>query len=87
MITQEILSYPIIPYKKLFPSSINEFLELFIGILDLSTIEEGMRLDFVIDTRINNPKVRSPASFIVEEAGVLFTKNHGLICYYYIQQQ
>jgi hypothetical protein len=57
MITQEILSYPIIPYKKLFPSSIDEFLELFLGILDISTIEDGMSLDFDIDTRIDNSKV------------------------------
>ncbi len=57
MITQEILSYPVIPHQKLFPNSIDEFLELFIGILDLSTIEEGMSLDFDIDTRLDNQKI------------------------------
>lgn len=57
MITQELLSYPIIPYAKLFSTSINAFLELFEGVLDCATIEEGMTLDFDIDTRINNSKL------------------------------
>ncbi len=57
MITQEIIPYPVVPYKKLFPSSIDAFLELFEGILDSESMEYGMNLEFVIDNRIDNPKV------------------------------
>jgi hypothetical protein len=57
MITQEILPYPLVPYKRLFPPSIDAFLELFEGILDKESIEEGMTLDFVIDTKIDSIKV------------------------------
>jgi hypothetical protein len=57
MITQEVLPYPLVPYKRLFPPSIDAFLELFEGILDKESIEEGMTLDFVIDTKIDGTKV------------------------------
>jgi hypothetical protein len=57
MITQEILPYPLVPYKRLFPNSIDAFLELFEGILDKESIEAGMTLDFIIDTKIDNPKI------------------------------
>ena len=57
MITQELLSYPIIPYSKLFPSSIDAFLELFEGILDLASIKKGMSLDFSIDNRRDQTKI------------------------------
>lgn len=57
MITQELITYPVISYSKLFPRSIDAFLELFEGVLDCTTIEEGMSLDFTIDNKIDNPKV------------------------------
>ena len=57
MITQELITLPIISYSKLFPPSIDGFLELFEDVLDCATIEEGMTLDFTIDNRIDNPKV------------------------------
>ena len=57
MITQEILPYPVVQYNNLFPNSIDAFLELFEGILDLESIEHGMSLDFVIDAKIDNQKV------------------------------
>ena len=57
MITQEIIPYPVISFSQLFPSSVDAFLELFKGVLDCSTIEKGMTLDFTIDNRRDSPKV------------------------------
>jgi hypothetical protein len=53
MITQELLTYPVIPKEYLFPKSIEEFLDMFKGILDLD-IEKGMELNFIIEGRNNN---------------------------------
>jgi hypothetical protein len=55
MITQELLTYPVIPKEYLFPSSIEEFLDMFEGILDLD-IEKGMELNFFIEGH-NNDKI------------------------------
>ena len=55
MITQELLSFPVIPKEFLFPKSIEEFLDAFDGILELD-IENGMKLDFIIEGR-NNDKI------------------------------
>jgi hypothetical protein len=55
MITQELLTYPVIPKEYLFPKSIEEFLDIFDGILDLD-IEKGMELNFIIEGR-NNDKI------------------------------
>jgi hypothetical protein len=56
MITQEILTYPVIPAEFLHPNSIEEFLDMFEGVLDLN-IESGMELDFVIEGRKNSSKI------------------------------
>ncbi len=56
MITQEIIQYPIIPYKKLGPNSVDEFLEIFEDVLDLD-LEKGMDLDFLIDTKMGSDKI------------------------------
>jgi hypothetical protein len=56
MITQEIIQYPIIPYKKLKPNSVDEFLEIFEDVLDLD-LENGMELDFIIDTKLGTEKI------------------------------
>ena len=56
MITQEVISCPVIPYKKLSPSSVDEFLEIFEDVLDLD-LENGMELDFMIDSRMGNDKI------------------------------
>jgi hypothetical protein len=56
MITQEIVSCPVIPYKKLSPRSVDEFLEIFEDVLSLD-LENGMDLDFVIDSKMGNEKV------------------------------
>ena len=53
MITQELLTYPVIPKEYLFPKTIEEFLDTFEGILDLD-IENGMELNFVIEGRSND---------------------------------
>ena len=55
MITQELLTYPVIPKEYLFPKTIEEFLDAFEGILDLD-IEKGMELNFLIEGR-NNDKI------------------------------
>lgn len=60
MITQELLTYPVIPKEYLFPHSIEEFLDAFEGILDLD-IENGIELNFEIEGRGNekiNPVLR-----------------------------
>lgn len=51
MITQKIIQYPVIPYKKLKPNSVDDFLEIFEDVLDLD-LENGMELDFRIETRL-----------------------------------
>ena len=56
MITQEIIQSPIIPYKKLSPNSVDEFLEIFEDVLDLD-LENGMELDFLIDTKLGSDKI------------------------------
>ena len=56
MITQEIVSCPVIPYKKLSPRSVDEFLEIFEDVLSLD-LENGMDLDFMIDSKMGNDKV------------------------------
>jgi hypothetical protein len=56
MITQKIVQYPVIPYKKLSPNSVDEFLEIFEDVLDLD-LENGMELDFLIDTKLGNDKI------------------------------
>jgi hypothetical protein len=56
MITQEIIQYPVIPYKKLSPNSVDEFLEIFEDVLDLD-LENGMELDFLIDTKLGSDKI------------------------------
>jgi len=56
MITQEILSRPVISYKSLSPKSVDEFLDIFEDVLSLD-LENGMDLDFVIDSKMGNDKV------------------------------
>ena len=56
MITQEVVSCPIIPYKKLNPVSVDEFLGIFEDVLNLD-LERGMELDFVIDSKLGNNKI------------------------------
>lgn len=56
MITQEIVSCPVIPYKKLSPRSVDEFLDIFEDVLNLD-LEHGMELDFVIDSKMGNNKI------------------------------
>ncbi|MBY8987018.1 MAG: hypothetical protein KGD61_01070 [Candidatus Lokiarchaeota archaeon] len=56
MITQEVISCPVIPYKKLCPSSVDEFLEIFEDVLDLD-LKNGMDLDFMIDSKMGNNKI------------------------------
>jgi len=56
MITQEILTWPIIPREYLYPKSIEAFLDTFEGILDLD-IETGMELDFLIEGREASSKL------------------------------
>jgi len=56
MITQEVITCPVIPYKKLSPNSVDEFLDLFESVLDLD-LERGMELDFMIDSKMGNNKI------------------------------
>jgi hypothetical protein len=56
MITQEVITCPIIPYKMLNPGSIDEFLVIFEDVLDLN-LERGMELEFVIDSKLGNNKI------------------------------
>lgn len=56
MITQEVITCPVIPYKKLSPNSVDEFLEIFEDVLDLD-LESGMELDFMIDNKMGNNKI------------------------------
>jgi len=64
MITQETISYPIIPYKRLRPKSVDEFLDIFEDVLDLN-LEKGMELDFTIDSKLGSDKI-SPTLFLAK---------------------
>ncbi|MFX0075668.1 MAG: hypothetical protein ACFE96_09510 [Candidatus Hermodarchaeota archaeon] len=64
MITQEVISSPVIPYKKLNPNSVDEFLEIFENVLDLD-IENGIDLDFEIDSKMGNNKI-SPTLILAQ---------------------
>ncbi len=64
MITQETISYPIIPYKRLSPKSVDEFLDIFEDVLDLN-LEKGMELDFTIDSKLGSDKI-SPTLFLAK---------------------
>ena len=64
MITQEAISVPIIPHQKLNPKSVDEFLDLFEGILSLD-LESGMDLDFTIDSKLGSDKI-SPTLFLAK---------------------
>ncbi|MFX1446439.1 MAG: hypothetical protein ACFFHV_23855 [Promethearchaeota archaeon] len=56
MLTQEIFNTNIIPHEKLYPKSINQFLALFKDSPN-EKIEEGLFLDFEIETGIENHKL------------------------------
>ncbi|GAH66953.1 unnamed protein product, partial [marine sediment metagenome] len=56
MITQDVIQYPVIPYKKLRPNTVEEFLEIFEDVLDLD-LKNGMELDFLIDTKLGSDKI------------------------------
>ncbi len=64
MITQEAISVPIIPHQKLNPKSVDEFLDLFEGLLSLD-LENGMDLDFTIDSKLGSDKI-SPTLFLAK---------------------
>jgi len=64
MITQEAISVPIIPHQKLNPKSVDEFLEIFEGVLSLD-LESGMELDFTIDSKLGSDKI-SPTLFLAK---------------------
>ncbi|MHA1239357.1 MAG: hypothetical protein ACTSQU_01065 [Promethearchaeota archaeon] len=64
MITQETITYPIIPYKSLNPNSVDEFLNIFLEVLDLD-LERGMELDFTIDSKLGSDKI-SPTLFLAK---------------------
>ncbi len=62
MITQEAIIVPIIPHKKLNPKSVDEFLDIFEGVLSID-LESGMDLDFAIDSKLGSDKI-SPTLFL-----------------------
>ena len=64
MITQKTISYPIIPYKRLRPKSVDEFLDIFEDVLDLN-LEKGMELDFTIDSKLGSEKI-SPTLYLAK---------------------
>ncbi len=65
MITQqETLSVPIIPYKSLNPRSVDEFLNVFLEVLDID-LERGMELDFVFDSKLGSDKI-SPTLYLAK---------------------
>ncbi len=64
MITQEAITVPIIPYQKLNPKSVDEFLDIFENILDLD-LENGMELDFTIDNKLGSDKI-SPTLYLAK---------------------
>jgi len=69
MITQETISYPIIPYKRLSPKSVDEFLDIFEDVLDFD-LEKGMELDFTIDSKLGSDKI-SPTLFLAKPKDAL----------------
>jgi hypothetical protein len=75
MITQEAISVRnrIIPYKKLNPKSIDEFLDIFLDVLDLD-LEKGMDLDFAIDSKLGSDKI-SPTLFLAKPKDALEIAN------------
>ena len=56
VISQELLLEPIIRYDQLFPRTVDEFLEIFQGVIDLD-IETGITLDFIINPRESEFKI------------------------------
>jgi hypothetical protein len=64
MITQEVISVPIIPHQKLNPKSVDEFLDIFENLLSLD-LENGMELDFTIDSKLGSDKI-SPTLFLAK---------------------
>ena len=64
MITQEVITCPVIPYKKLSPNSVDEFLEIFEDVLSLD-LENGMELDFTIDSKLGSDKI-SPTLYLAK---------------------
>ena len=65
MITQqETLTVPIIPYKSLNPRSVDEFLNIFLEVLDID-LERGMELNFVIDSKLGSDKI-SPTLYLAK---------------------
>ncbi len=73
MITQETITYPIIPYKRLSPKSVDEFLDIFEDVLDLD-LEKGMELDFTIDSKLGSDKI-SPTLFLAKPTDALEIAN------------
>jgi len=61
---QETLSVPIIPYKSLNPRSVDEFLNVFLEVLDID-LERGMELDFVFDSKLGSDKI-SPTLYLAK---------------------
>ena len=64
MITQEAITVPIIPHKKLNPRSVDEFLEIFEDMLSLD-LETGMDLDFTSDSKLGSDKI-SPTLYLAK---------------------
>lgn len=64
MITQEAITVPIIPHKKLIPKSVDEFLDVFESVLTLD-LDSGMELDFTIDNKLGSDKI-SPTLFLAK---------------------
>ncbi|GAF68479.1 unnamed protein product, partial [marine sediment metagenome] len=64
MITQEAISVPIISHQKLNPRSVEEFLDIFLEVLDLD-LDRGMELDFTIDSKLGSDKI-SPTLYLAK---------------------
>ena len=64
MITTKTITVPIIPHKKLNPKSVDEFLDVFEGVLSLD-LESGMDLDFTIDSKLGSDKI-SPTLYLAK---------------------
>ena len=65
MITQtETISVPIISHLKLNPNSVEDFLDIFLEVLDLD-LERGMELDFTIDSKLGSDKI-SPTLYLAK---------------------
>ena len=74
MITQqETISVPIIPFKKLNPNSVDEFLDIFEDVLDLD-LEKGMELDFTIDSKLGSDKI-SPTLYLAKTEDAIEISN------------